>query len=151
MSTTNAACAARFAAQLRAFGQALGSFVYVWDAFEDREADQRRGRFNALAACFGEAADLATVRVFLDDRLDQAQRSLETLPLGEQGVILAALLRSLHEIPGLRRLAFITSHPNFMTRDLVDAMAELPRVSRYLHLPAQSGSNAMLKAMRRGD
>jgi len=65
-------------------------------------------------------------------------------------VTLARLLRALHEIPALRRIAFITSHPNFLSAELIDALAELPRVSRYLHLPAQSGSNAVLKAMRRG-
>jgi len=47
-------------------------------------------------------------------------------------------------------LAFITSHPNFLSAELVDAIAELPKVARYLHLPAQSGSNPVLKAMRRG-
>ena len=56
----------------------------------------------------------------------------------------------LHDIPALRRLAFITSHPNFLSRELISAIAELPKVSRFLHLPAQSGSNRVLKAMRRG-
>ena len=67
-----------------------------------------------------------------------------------QDATLARLLRSLHEIPALRRLAFITSHPNFLSPDLIDAIAELPKVARFLHLPAQSGSNRVLKAMRRG-
>jgi tRNA-2-methylthio-N6-dimethylallyladenosine synthase len=67
-----------------------------------------------------------------------------------QNANLSRLLRELHEIPALRRLAFITSHPNFLSPDLIDAMAELPKVARFLHLPAQSGSNAVLKAMRRG-
>ena len=67
-----------------------------------------------------------------------------------RGVTLSSLLRRLHEVPGLRRLAFITSHPNFLSAELVEAIAELPRVSRYLHLPAQSGSNSVLRAMRRG-
>lgn len=67
-----------------------------------------------------------------------------------QDATLARLLRALHEIPSLRRLAFITSHPNFLNQELIDALAELPKVARYLHLPVQSGSNAMLKAMRRG-
>ncbi len=66
------------------------------------------------------------------------------------GITLAKLLRALHEIPALRRLAFITSHPNFLSEDLIAAMAELPKVARYLHLPVQSGSDRMLKAMRRG-
>lgn len=63
---------------------------------------------------------------------------------------LAKLLRALHEIDGLRRIAFITSHPNFLSTELIDTMAELPKVSRYLHLPAQSGSDRVLKTMRRG-
>lgn len=67
-----------------------------------------------------------------------------------QDATLARLLRALHEIPSLRRLAFITSHPNFLNQELVDALAGLPKVARYLHLPVQSGSNTMLKAMRRG-
>ena len=54
-----------------------------------------------------------------------------------QGATLPRLLRALHEIPALRRLAFITSHPNFLGPDLVAAIAELPKVARYLHLPAQ--------------
>jgi tRNA-2-methylthio-N6-dimethylallyladenosine synthase len=66
------------------------------------------------------------------------------------GITLAKLLRALHEIPALRRLAFITSHPNFLSEELIVAMAELPKVARYLHLPVQSGSDRMLKAMRRG-
>lgn len=63
---------------------------------------------------------------------------------------LARLLEALHEIDGLRRLAFVTSHPVFLTRELIAAMAALPRVSRYLHLPAQSGSDRILAAMKRG-
>ncbi|MBZ0153687.1 MAG: MiaB/RimO family radical SAM methylthiotransferase, partial [Planctomycetes bacterium] len=67
-----------------------------------------------------------------------------------QEATLARLLRALHEIPALRRLAFITSHPNFLNQELIDTLAELPKLARYLHLPAQSGSNVVLKAMRRG-
>jgi tRNA-2-methylthio-N6-dimethylallyladenosine synthase len=67
-----------------------------------------------------------------------------------QDATLANLLRALHGIPALRRLAFITSHPNFLSPDLVAAIAELPKVARYLHLPVQAGSNTVLKAMRRG-
>lgn len=63
---------------------------------------------------------------------------------------LALLLRELHQIPALRRLAFITSHPNFLGPDLIAALAELPKVARYLHLPVQSGSTAVLKRMQRG-
>ncbi|HHI78643.1 MAG TPA: tRNA (N6-isopentenyl adenosine(37)-C2)-methylthiotransferase MiaB [Planctomycetes bacterium] len=68
----------------------------------------------------------------------------------ERGTDLALLLRELHQIPALRRISFVTSHPSFLTPRLMEAMAALPRVSRYFHLPAQSGSNQVLKAMKRG-
>ena len=68
----------------------------------------------------------------------------------ERGTDLALLLRELHRIPALRRISFITSHPNWLKPRLMETMAELPRVSRYFHLPAQSGSNDILKAMKRG-
>ena len=66
-----------------------------------------------------------------------------------RGVDLALLLRELHAVPALRRIAFITSHPNYLTPRLMETMADLPRVSRYFHLPAQSGSNTMLAKMKR--
>jgi len=67
-----------------------------------------------------------------------------------KGVTLSALLRALHEIPALRRIAFITSHPNFVSKELIATLAELPKMAQYLHLPVQSGSNRVLKHMRRG-
>ncbi len=63
---------------------------------------------------------------------------------------LAVLLRRIHEVDGIRRIRFITSHPSFMGKDLIEALRDLPRVCKYLHLPVQSGSNRMLGAMRRG-
>ncbi|MFQ5505465.1 MAG: tRNA (N6-isopentenyl adenosine(37)-C2)-methylthiotransferase MiaB [Planctomycetota bacterium] len=65
------------------------------------------------------------------------------------GVNLAFLLGRLHEIHRLRRISFVTSHPNYLSAELMETMARLPRVSRYLHLPAQSGSNAVLARMQR--
>jgi tRNA-2-methylthio-N6-dimethylallyladenosine synthase len=63
---------------------------------------------------------------------------------------LGGLLRKLQEIDGLRRIRFITSHPSFVRPSLIEAMRDLPKVCKYLHFPAQSGSNRILKAMRRG-
>jgi len=68
----------------------------------------------------------------------------------QEGWSLAGLLRRLHDAPGLRRLRFVTSHPRDMTEELLQTMADLPRVAPYLHLPAQSGSDAVLRRMRRG-
>ena len=63
---------------------------------------------------------------------------------------LSGLLRQLHEIDGLKRLKFVTSYPKDMTDDLLTTVAELPKCSPYLHVPAQSGSNAVLERMKRG-
>jgi tRNA-2-methylthio-N6-dimethylallyladenosine synthase len=62
---------------------------------------------------------------------------------------LSDLLAMLHEIDGLKRLKFITNFPNDMTDDLLEAVRDLPRVSRYLHVPAQSGCDDVLKRMKR--
>ena len=63
---------------------------------------------------------------------------------------LAGLLGQLHEIPGLARLKFVTNYPKDMTDDLLWAVRDLPKVSPYLHVPAQSGSNVVLQRMKRG-
>jgi tRNA-2-methylthio-N6-dimethylallyladenosine synthase len=63
---------------------------------------------------------------------------------------LADLLVSLSEIEGLARLKFVTNYPRDMTDDLLQAVRDLPKVSSYLHVPAQSGSNTVLRRMKRG-
>lgn len=63
---------------------------------------------------------------------------------------LADLLRSLHEIDGIERLKFVTNYPKDMTEDLLRTVHELPKCSPYLHVPAQSGSDEVLKRMKRG-
>ncbi len=62
---------------------------------------------------------------------------------------LADLLARLHEINGIRRLKFVTNYPRHMTDDLLAVVRDLPKVSPYLHIPAQSGSNEVLRRMRR--
>jgi len=63
---------------------------------------------------------------------------------------LAQLLVQLDRIDGLRWIRFITSQPRDMTDELLRTMADLERVTEYLHVPAQSGSDAVLTAMKRG-
>ena len=63
---------------------------------------------------------------------------------------LADLLVRLHEIPGILRLKFVTTYPKDMTTELLQTIRDLPKVCPYLHVPAQSGSNAVLKRMKRG-
>ena len=62
---------------------------------------------------------------------------------------LARLLRALAGIEGLERLRYTTSHPNDMDDDLIAAHGEVPELMPYLHLPVQSGSDRILKAMNR--
>jgi len=68
----------------------------------------------------------------------------------ERGCDFADLLRRVHAIEGLERLRFISPYPNDFSPRLIDALAELPRLGRHLHLPLQSGSSRILKEMRRG-
>jgi len=63
---------------------------------------------------------------------------------------LADLLARLHPIEGLTRLKFVTNTPRHMSDELLAAVRDLERVSPYLHVPAQSGSDAVLRRMRRG-
>jgi len=69
---------------------------------------------------------------------------------GEQMTRLADLLERLHEIDGIRRLKFVTNFPKDMSRELLEAVRSLPKCSPYLHVPLQSGSNAVLHRMKRG-
>jgi tRNA-2-methylthio-N6-dimethylallyladenosine synthase len=59
------------------------------------------------------------------------------------------LLEAVHEIDGLRRLRFTSPHPIGFRDDLVDALGRLPKLAAHVHLPLQSGSNRILKAMHR--
>jgi tRNA-2-methylthio-N6-dimethylallyladenosine synthase len=59
------------------------------------------------------------------------------------------LLEAVHEIDGLERLRFTSPHPIGFRDDLIDAFARLPRLAEHVHLPLQSGSNKILKAMHR--
>ncbi|NHF72100.1 tRNA (N6-isopentenyl adenosine(37)-C2)-methylthiotransferase MiaB [Paracoccus xiamenensis] len=59
------------------------------------------------------------------------------------------LIRAIAEIDGLDRIRYTTSHPNDMTDDLIEAHGDEPKLMPYLHLPVQSGSDRVLKAMNR--
>ena len=71
-------------------------------------------------------------------------------PNGGQTLRLSDLLARLNDIEGLRRIKFVTNYPRHMTDDLLQAVRDLPKVSPYLHVPVQSGSNDQLKRMKRG-
>ncbi len=62
----------------------------------------------------------------------------------------AMLLEFVHEIPGIERIRFTTSHPREMTQRIIDCFAKLPKLVSHLHLPVQSGSDRVLALMKRG-
>jgi tRNA-2-methylthio-N6-dimethylallyladenosine synthase len=66
------------------------------------------------------------------------------------GPDLAALLRIIHEVDGLERIRFLTSHPNWMTDELLDTVAELPKVMPHIEVPVQAGDDQVLENMKRG-
>ncbi len=66
------------------------------------------------------------------------------------GPNLAALLRLIHDVEGIERIRFLTSHPNYFGDDLIEAIAELPRVMPHIELPIQAGDDKVLENMKRG-
>src|SRR4051812_12726944 len=69
---------------------------------------------------------------------------------GDRTWRLSDLLESLHAVDGIERIKFVTNYPKDMTNDLLAAVRDLPKVSKYLHVPVQSGSNDVLRRMKRG-
>ncbi len=65
------------------------------------------------------------------------------------GPNLAQLIRLVHEVDGLERIRFLTSHPNWMTTELLDTVAELPKVMPHIEVPVQAGHDEVLANMKR--
>lgn len=63
---------------------------------------------------------------------------------------LVTLMREMHKIEGLERIRFLTSHPNWMEDDLLQAVADLPKVCKHMEVPIQAGDDEILANMRRG-
>jgi tRNA-2-methylthio-N6-dimethylallyladenosine synthase len=66
------------------------------------------------------------------------------------GPDLPALLRLVHEVPGIQRIRFLTSHPNYFSDALMDAVAELPKLMPHIEVPIQAGDDQVLENMKRG-
>jgi tRNA-2-methylthio-N6-dimethylallyladenosine synthase len=66
-----------------------------------------------------------------------------------EGFGLGELLRRAGSVEGLRRARFLTSHPRLVDEDLIAALADTPAVAPYLHVPAQAGSDSVLRRMKR--
>ena len=65
------------------------------------------------------------------------------------GISFAQLLLRVAHVPGIERVRFTTSHPHDLSTELIDALGAEPRIAPHFHLPVQSGSDAVLKRMRR--
>ncbi|MBQ9387077.1 MAG: tRNA (N6-isopentenyl adenosine(37)-C2)-methylthiotransferase MiaB [Lachnospiraceae bacterium] len=64
-------------------------------------------------------------------------------------ITFAQLMKQIEEIDGIKRIRFMTSHPKDLSDELIETMAESKKICRHLHLPLQSGSSRVLKAMNR--
>ncbi len=69
---------------------------------------------------------------------------------GRRENTLTDLLYYIHDIPGIERIRFATSHPRYFTNRLIEACATLPKICEHFHIPFQSGNNEVLKRMSRG-
>jgi tRNA-2-methylthio-N6-dimethylallyladenosine synthase len=72
-----------------------------------------------------------------------------TVPGSSRRPLFAELLRAVGAVEGIRRVRFTSPHPHDFTPDVIDAMAQTPAVCEHIHFPLQSGSNDVLKRMRR--
>jgi len=86
----------------------------------------------------------------LGQNIDAYGRDLGTRPDGRYRVTLTDLLYFIHDVPGIERIRFVTSHPRYFTERLIQACAELPKVCEHFHIPFQSGDNEVLRRMQRG-
>lgn len=66
------------------------------------------------------------------------------------GPNLAGLLRVLHDVEGIERIRFLTSHPNYFDDEIIEAVAELPKVMPHFEIPIQAGDDTVLQNMKRG-
>lgn len=89
----------------------------------------------------------------LGQNIDAYGRDLGLIDDGDssrQRWTLADLLLYVHDVPGIERIRFVTSHPKYFTERLIKTCKELPKVCEYFNIPFQSGDNDILKEMKRG-
>jgi tRNA-2-methylthio-N6-dimethylallyladenosine synthase len=87
----------------------------------------------------------------LGQNIDAYGRDLPGItPEGRRQHTLTDLLQFVHDVEGLERIRFATSHPRYFTERLIDTCADLPKVCEHFHIPFQSGDDEVLKAMARG-
>ncbi len=97
-----------------------------------------------------EIADLADQGVAEITLLGQNVNAYRGAMAGGEIADFALLLEYVHEIPGVERIRYTTSHPKEFSQRLIDAYGKLPKLVSHVHLPVQSGADRVLAAMKRG-
>ena len=116
-------------------------------ALRGKEVDRRPGDVLAeVQALVNEGVVEVTL---LGQNVNAYGMSFADPDLGRDRGAFAALLRACGDIDGLERVRFTSPHPAEFTDDVIEAMAQTPNVCPQLHMPLQSGSDQILKAMRR--
>ncbi len=106
-----------------------------------------RGRERSVAP----DAVLEEVRVLAERGVKEVVLLGQTVNAYRYGdVDFATLLKMVAQVDGIERIRFTSPHPNFVTESLIEAMATVDKLQPYLHLPVQSGSDRVLRAMARG-
>ncbi len=108
-----------------------------------RGPENSRRAGDIIAEVEALVADGVVEVTLLGQNVNSYGRDLDSRPL------FADLLRSMGTVDGLERVRFTSPHPRDFTEDVLHAMAETPNVCEHLHLPLQSGSDRVLRAMRR--
>ncbi len=106
-------------------------------------------------AIYKEVESLASLGykeiTLLGQNIDAYGRDLPGIsPQGRRENTLTDLLHFIHEIKGIERIRFATSHPRYFTERLIDTCFKLPKLCEHFHIPFQSGDNNILKSMGRG-
>ncbi|HAJ36004.1 MAG TPA: tRNA (N6-isopentenyl adenosine(37)-C2)-methylthiotransferase MiaB, partial [Chloroflexi bacterium] len=91
----------------------------------------------------GELGNSATVKAFQGEPGADASTRHPSYDLAD-------LLRAVHEIDGLWRIRFLTSHPNYMTDRILETVRDLPKVCPHIEVPIQAGDDDVLERMKRG-
>jgi tRNA-2-methylthio-N6-dimethylallyladenosine synthase len=136
----------------KAIGHSVTAFVTV------QEGCDKFCTFCVVPYTRGAEVSRPAEQVLAETRSLAAQGVREVTLLGQNvnaygggdGKGLAALVASVSQIPGIDRIRYTTSHPRDMDDNLIAAHATNPKLMPYLHLPVQSGSDRILKAMNRG-
>jgi tRNA-2-methylthio-N6-dimethylallyladenosine synthase len=124
------------------------------------EGCDRHCSFCVVPMTRGKQRDRESARIIAEVEDLVSQGYLEIMLLGQTvnayrdpsppGLTFAGLLRHLAEITGLQRIRFSSPHPNDFGDELIETISAYPRICNHVHLPVQSGSTTVLRAMRRG-